>query len=594
MPENTDTVFAIPRLKKIHANGLAKTHAARAENGLDLPHLIPGNPAPKVLFNSAPPGTTFVEFVQQAYQDAKAKGLVYRPRKDQVLAIEGLLTASPAFFRPDEPNIAGKYIPARVNSLNDRVLPFLKKMFGENLVRVELQLDEVTPHWQYAILPFDRRGHWSAKNCMSKSFLGKLWDEWYLATKDLGLKRGQPGMIATHTEVREYYAAAHQFANMGLNAKQEIQVKPFELEALSRTALLNPKKVIDDINSKIKKWADAQTTALNAKLAPLLAAVAGQQLKSRRAKEHRLSAEKLTSKNRELAKSVAGLEEKLAHFSPVTPKAVAERLNIAAIPKQFERADAIDLLCKLEALSMDEALGWLSAEFGAHAAASTLAERLKPQFLSDVPSLPKPKIIPALDHQTLIERQVDALRADLYEILVSQPKNGAVELKRYLGKGKDRPRWKSGEIGAELPRLKAENALGQILLVPASDDYVYFVSRGQGAFDALREAGVEGCLSLKLPDGAEQVVIRLPKDSQNEKRTKKLSSICRSLGLGIHPVDVNAPLHLAGFRMRDVHRESANTFEKTYIVEIAYAFDCTYRAGIEWAKAPRPDFKPEW
>jgi hypothetical protein len=46
---------------------------------------------------------------------------------------------------------------------------------------------------------------------MSKTVFRGLWTGWYEATKDLGLKRGNPDMIGDHIPVREFYYASGEF-----------------------------------------------------------------------------------------------------------------------------------------------------------------------------------------------------------------------------------------------------------------------------------------------------------------------------------------------------------------------------------------------
>jgi hypothetical protein len=585
-----DGPYAIPRLMKVPREGLAKCHAARAETGLDLPHLFRENPAPTVMFNAAPPGVTFVDYVIAAYKEAVEKKLVYRPRKDQILAIEGLLTASPEFFRPDTPDVPGKYRDDRVKSIRERVLPFLKTFFGKRLIRVEEQLDEVTPHWQFALLPIDKRGHWSAKNVMSRTLLIRLWDKWFEATKDLGLKRGHPRMIATHTVVREYYAAATKFEEMAVSAENTICVQPLVIQAPSRTALLNPKKLTEELNRSAKEWAKTETDRLNDEIKPLFAAVAGQKLKDRKAEENRRSAIKHSKANESAQAEISGLKERIFRLTPVDPRDVAMRLGLPGLPKNIQREDAIGVLSRLEGLSDDEALGWLVDQFGADQAASTLAERMKSEFLEHAQRLPRLKVLTNADVEALIDRQFDALRADAYEIVLAPNSGEPTKFVRYTGDEKAPKHWSNKRVLNEVPKLKQANGVNHVMLLPVSEEYAYYCVEGESAVEALRKEGVDACLGLRISAALDQAIIRLPLDEHHEKRTRKLAEICRRLGVKHQPVKEGAPILLAGFRFGRDGIKSPERSQKMESIEVCHALDITYLAGIEWAKAPRLGF----
>ncbi|MEY2831873.1 MAG: hypothetical protein RLZZ574_1131, partial [Cyanobacteriota bacterium] len=74
-------------------------------------------------------------------------------RKNAVLCVEMLLTASPEYFRPDNPSQAGYYEPERLADFQQAVHNWLDKEYGDRLVRAELHLDESTPHVHAYFVP---------------------------------------------------------------------------------------------------------------------------------------------------------------------------------------------------------------------------------------------------------------------------------------------------------------------------------------------------------------------------------------------------------------------------------------------------------
>ena len=92
-------------------------------------------------------------------------------RKNAVLCVEMLLTASPEYFRPDEPSRAGYYQPQRLEDFQKSVQQWLDNQYGDRIVRAELHLDEATPHIHAYLVPLDERGK---LNCLGLNLIHKL------------------------------------------------------------------------------------------------------------------------------------------------------------------------------------------------------------------------------------------------------------------------------------------------------------------------------------------------------------------------------------------------------------------------------------
>jgi Plasmid recombination enzyme len=86
-------------------------------------------------------------------------------RTDAVYAVEILLTASPEYFRPDDPSRYGDYQSDRLADWTAATVKWLKQEYGDKIVRAALHLDEATPHIHAYLVPTDENGQ---LNCCCK------------------------------------------------------------------------------------------------------------------------------------------------------------------------------------------------------------------------------------------------------------------------------------------------------------------------------------------------------------------------------------------------------------------------------------------
>lgn len=126
-------------------------------------------------------------------------------RKDAVLCIEYLITASPEWFKATTPKMQGAYFNAALRWLQER-------HGKDNVVCVNAQYDETSPHLVAYVVPLTKDGRLSAKD-----FLGgrKLLTEMQTEFADkvgrpVGLQRDMQGSKAVHTTAKQYNAAMAQ------------------------------------------------------------------------------------------------------------------------------------------------------------------------------------------------------------------------------------------------------------------------------------------------------------------------------------------------------------------------------------------------
>lgn len=134
------------------------------------------------------------------------------------LAVEMVLSASPEYFR-DNPSDTGEFDEQKMVAWRDANLSFLKKKYGDNLVRVDLHLDEATPHMHAIITPLVEKQRklrgkdayrtvtvLDAKNMFNRSALVELQTDAAEAVKHLGIQRGLRYSKAKHTSIKQFYS----------------------------------------------------------------------------------------------------------------------------------------------------------------------------------------------------------------------------------------------------------------------------------------------------------------------------------------------------------------------------------------------------
>ena len=125
-------------------------------------------------------------------------------RKDAVLCIEYLITASPEAFARH-----GGTMPDTGSYFN-RAMTWLKARHGAaNIVCAEVHLDERTPHLVVYVTPLTRDGRLSARDFLGgPAKLRKMQTDFHhWCGKPCGLSRGVEGAKAPHQKVARYYQA---------------------------------------------------------------------------------------------------------------------------------------------------------------------------------------------------------------------------------------------------------------------------------------------------------------------------------------------------------------------------------------------------
>ena len=121
-------------------------------------------------------------------------------RKDAVLCIEHLITASPEW---------DGWGTEKETAFFDQSKKWLENKYGKNnVVSTTIHRDETTPHLVAYVVPVDEEtGRLNAKKYIggSRHTLSQMQTDFAVEVKELGLDRGVQGSKAKHTSIREYY-----------------------------------------------------------------------------------------------------------------------------------------------------------------------------------------------------------------------------------------------------------------------------------------------------------------------------------------------------------------------------------------------------
>lgn len=134
--------------------------------------------------------------------------LPQKRRKDAVLCLEYLVTASPTWFISTSEKVQECFF--------ERAIEWLKARHNfKNIVCLNCQLDETSPHLVAYIVPITPDGRLTAKSFVGgRAQLSMMQtDFWNTVGKPLGLSRGLLGSTAKHISAKQYSATLHKKKN---------------------------------------------------------------------------------------------------------------------------------------------------------------------------------------------------------------------------------------------------------------------------------------------------------------------------------------------------------------------------------------------
>ena len=204
--------YAVLRVDRRKAKAMAAIAASSSHTMREkpTPNADPDAAAPVVMHLAD--GKTPYQAVRHLLDGAE------RRNRDTVLCREIVLSASPSYFRPGREHIGGAYDSHRVKAWATASLAWVKRQWPDQLASAVLHLDEQTPHIHLLIVPRVRSaaGVWklNSKALFDRERLRELQTGYGEAMAPLGIRRGEPGSQATHSEVRQFYGVVQAAKNL--------------------------------------------------------------------------------------------------------------------------------------------------------------------------------------------------------------------------------------------------------------------------------------------------------------------------------------------------------------------------------------------
>lgn len=215
--------YAIARTKKLKKSNLAgsETHTARRR-------VTPNADSSKKnirLIGAANPEERLQDLVLAKIASYPQKRKI---RTDAVYCVELLLTASPEYFRPDDPTHAGYWNEDNLNAWTETNIQWLQETYQDKIVRCELHLDEATPHLHAYLVPLDDKGQLRCNHFFDGRLkMQQFQDSYHTAMSGLELDRGLKGSRAQHEEIKDFYRIVEEGLDLESNklTPQQLQAK---------------------------------------------------------------------------------------------------------------------------------------------------------------------------------------------------------------------------------------------------------------------------------------------------------------------------------------------------------------------------------
>ena len=221
--------YAVLRVDRRKAKAMAAIAASSAHTIREkpTPNADPDGPAPIVMHLAN--GKTPYQAARYLLEGAE------RRNRDTVLCREIVLSASPSYFRPGREHIGGAYEPDRVKAWATASLAWAKRQWPDQLASAVLHLDEMTPHLHLLVVPRVKSAAdvWklNSKALFDRERLRELQTGYGEALAPLGIRRGEPGSQAAHSEVRQFYGTVN--AAKGLPDRVKLPPEPKGPESTS-------------------------------------------------------------------------------------------------------------------------------------------------------------------------------------------------------------------------------------------------------------------------------------------------------------------------------------------------------------------------
>lgn len=211
-------------------------------------------------------------------------------RKDAVLAVEYVMTASPEWFASATPEQEKAFFQRSVQWLADK--------YGvDRIITASIHRDEATPHLSAFVVPLTKDKRLSAKEFIGSRDKMRADQTSYAGrVADLGLERGIEGSKATHQTIQQHYAAI----NRGIEPLATITPKAIEPQVLRKRLFSTDVETPEAVAERL-------TQAVNEGLAGTIATASVAFQERRRAREMQDTANGLRKRLETLQSAFKGL-----------------------------------------------------------------------------------------------------------------------------------------------------------------------------------------------------------------------------------------------------------------------------------------------
>ena len=215
--------YAVLRVDRRKAKAMAAIAASSAHTMREkpTPNADPDGAAPLVLYLAD--GKTPYQAARHLLDGAE------RRNRDTVLCREIVLSASPSYFRPGRETMGGVFVPDKVKAWATASLAWAKRQWPDQLASFVIHADEQNIHAHLLVVPrVKSAGVWklNSKALFDRERLRELQTGYGKALAPLGIRRGEPGSQAKHSEVRQFYEAVNAAKNLPERAKLPPAPKP--------------------------------------------------------------------------------------------------------------------------------------------------------------------------------------------------------------------------------------------------------------------------------------------------------------------------------------------------------------------------------
>jgi hypothetical protein len=213
----TASPYAVLRVDRRKAKAMAAIAASSAHTMREkpTPNADPNGPAPVVMHLAE--GKTPYQAARHLLEGAE------RRNRDTVLCREIVLSASPSYFRPGRESIGGVFDLDRVKAWAAASLAWAKRQWPDQLASLVIHTDEQNVHAHLLVIPRVRSaaGVWklNSKALFDRERLREMQTSYGEALAPLGIRRGEPGSQAVHSEVRQFYGVVNAAKTMPQRVK---------------------------------------------------------------------------------------------------------------------------------------------------------------------------------------------------------------------------------------------------------------------------------------------------------------------------------------------------------------------------------------